>query len=311
MKKRYIRILLIFILISICTTGYSQTENANCPTPELCDEINAVYNQLLEKPGEPGLESIFLDKLKKSFYRYDCRAHAIWLCESLYLHYEIWIEHLSKMKSIEARQLFGSELFRDILDGESYQNFFRMSEETEFNLNHPNQLIEYDFEIFPYLNEDYYEEFVQGADEICKDINIEASSYLKDIGEFNYLPQNMIDIDLDTAWVEGEEGYGIGEKIKIIFKENIYIHGLLIKNGYTKDEKTWEKNSRVKTVIVSIDNKEKYRFHLIDTTEFQEVIFARTEFEAHESMEIEIEDVYKGTVYSDIAITELYPLIRF
>ena len=93
--------------------------------------------------------------------------------------------------------------------------------------------------------------------------------------------------------------------------DRIGIKGLIIKNGYTKAPEIWEKNSRVKTVIVSINNKEKYKLHLMDVIGFQWVFFALTEFKAQESIEIKIEDVYKGTMYSDTAITELYPLIGF
>ena len=58
-------------------------------------------------------------------------------------------------------------------------------------------------------------------------------------------------MDPRTAWVEGEEGYGIGEYIESTGDNRIWSGTLIvILNGFQKSIKLWKKNSRVKTVKV-------------------------------------------------------------
>ena len=83
-------------------------------------------------------------------------------------------------------------------------------------------------------------------------INVEASSFLPPKNGNTYFPFNAHDFDLRTAWVEGVEGYGIGEYIEFYFEplspglqQLKYITGILY---------PWKDYSRVKNSLY-VNNK--------------------------------------------------------
>lgn len=148
-----------------------------------------------------------------------------------------------------------------------------------------------------------------------------ASSELKSQGDISYEAKNLGDLNLKTAWIEGVEGYGIGEKITIILNEDylpnqIAFNGRFeIFNGYCKDEKTWKENSRVKTIKIYHNDKYVFIVDLKDSWQLQS--FNIWPFVVHHSnpdgfidlkkddtITIEIASVFKGTKYKDTAISE-------
>ena len=79
---------------------------------------------------------------------------------------------------------------------------------------------------------------------------LESSGSLPKNGNFSYSVENIHDYNLKTAWIEGQEGYGIGEWIEFQFntgKSSTIINGIYLFNGYRKDSVTWQNNSRIKT----------------------------------------------------------------
>jgi hypothetical protein len=84
--------------------------------------------------------------------------------------------------------------------------------------------------------------------------NVKASTTLSPQGKIKYLPKNVCDDDPTTAWVEGNEDYGIGEFIEFknwITDANGEIN---ILNGYQASKASWENNSRVKKFKISIND---------------------------------------------------------
>jgi hypothetical protein len=156
---------------------------------------------------------------------------------------------------------------------------------------------------------------------IYRDFDVkEASSVLNPNGKINYDPGNVKDNNKSTAWVEGVNGYGIGEKIK--FTTNIsYNYGTILEldsigiiNGYAKSLITFNENSRVKRLIIraSMESAFDYEegdkplifvFTLKDTPKMQYLRF-KTPVNATE-IEFEIADVFKGSKYPDTAISEI------
>jgi len=111
-----------------------------CPMPELGDRIEKAYNDCLEHPGDSKKERVFVDLLKKAMYKYDCLrpgdsepVPAWWLCDDE--HVWKWLTLLSKLPSRRAKELFGSKLFRDTLDGYIAESFFEESLRVEGELN--------------------------------------------------------------------------------------------------------------------------------------------------------------------------------
>lgn len=297
-------------------SSYCKNTNNDCPMPQLGIEIRIAYNELISNPHLHLKDSTFVTLLEKSFYKYNCKRSfdknpvpALWLCDSGDI--EKWIEYLSKMNSTYAKKLFGSRLFRSVLDGSLAEQFFQLSKEVEYTLKNPHKLIEYDFKVFPYLYENNYKEHVKAFDGICRNIKVTASSHLNNMRKFSYLPDYVADINLSTAWIEGAKDYGIGETITIIFNDDTFINGLVMKNGYAKNATTWENNTRIKSFNCYINGEIKYKFNLLDISGFQFVKFAERKFLKNESLVLEIIDVFPGKKYKDAAITELYPLISF
>ncbi len=78
-----------------------------------------------------------------------------------------------------------------------------------------------------------------GAFTVC------ASSVLAPWRDVTYGPANMFDDRLDTAWVEGADGDGIGERFTVKFDTVTAINGVSLLNGYHKSNELFHKNGRV------------------------------------------------------------------
>lgn len=170
-----------------------------------------------------------------------------------------------------------------------------------------------------------------------------ASSTLKSQGRFSYNPENLINGIRNNAWIEGVDGYGIGEYIEITKKytchtdlinyEDIdyrdfesmeqyqqYIESmdaqknrdidlltLCVVNGYAENMEKWMNNSRVKELKMYFNGKYVTNIELEDTISPQYIDISSLGLKAKSGEEIslkfEIADVYKGDKYDDTAIT--------
>jgi len=152
--------------------------------------------------------------------------------------------------------------------------------------------------------------------------SISASSYLKsNSATINYLPENAHDLSFKTAWIEGVQGYGIGEYIIYYFRQTApRITKIIIVNGYVKSHKTWLENSRVKKLKLYIDNKPFAILNLEDSRHEQifefEPIGRKRPIENGKwaeldklpkwTLKFEILEVYPGEKYDETAISEIY-----
>jgi hypothetical protein len=154
-----------------------------------------------------------------------------------------------------------------------------------------------------------------------------ASSSLIALGENSYSVKKIIDYDLNTAWVEGDTSYGIGEYFEFTFDfpENTGYAGAYqfygicnLFNGYCKSEKLWEANSRVKKLKVYYNNQFVCYVELCDTWRFQsfdigkyfinrrdnKYMNANYEIKNGDTLKFEIIEVFEGSKYKDVAISE-------
>jgi hypothetical protein len=132
---------------------------------------------------------------------------------------------------------------------------------------------------------------------------IRASSVLAGQGKKTYGPKNVSDADPMSAWVEGKPDYGIGEyfEVKAATINKIY-------NGYQSSPKNWAENSRVKRFKVYKNNKPLCFLDLTDEMGGQHFELpghnmTRTDIES--IFKFEIVDVYKGSKWPDVAISEI------
>ena len=159
----------------------------------------------------------------------------------------------------------------------------------------------------------YYELYGTTCSWYCggKVLSKRASSELKPIGKLNYKISNADDFDHTTAWVEGTEGTGKGEFLEYTFAGNCpRITTVKILNGYCKNQKTWEQNGRVKTLKMYYNNLPVLKLELEDSPTLQ--CFNVGTFGEHNpnapdwKLRFEILEVYPGSKFEDIAISELY-----
>lgn len=147
------------------------------------------------------------------------------------------------------------------------------------------------FTFKPYLfDEAFYSPGVKGA-----------SSFLTE-GKIQYKADNVENLTLEESWVEGVEGYGIGESIT--FKE-FFGNGLYFFNGYVSFDKPhlYRDNGRVKKIkVTDTVTGEEFDFDLEDTPNPQELSFPE---EKKWNIKMEILEVYEGRKYKDTCINTI------
>jgi hypothetical protein len=155
-------------------------------------------------------------------------------------------------------------------------------------------------------------------------ITTKASSTLKGYGI-----SNLLDKKIDTAWVEGAKDAGIGEMISIIINTQVGKYnadrtsGLFnfgVIPGYSKSNKTWLENNRIKRALFIIERKvaegkNSYTAYVILRLKFKDKnqlqVFDIEKYDNYSDVRYNakfwliIEDVYKGTKYNDTCISEI------
>lgn len=132
-----------------------------------------------------------------------------------------------------------------------------------------------------------------------------CSSYLKEDSR-DYLPKYLGYAKPHSPWVEGVEGNGIGEKIKIKWpRVSNDIAGIIFSNGFVSHSRPdlYMKNSRVKLIqINSLDNSFSFEAKLEDTPNPQNIVFP----ELTNQIEITILDAYPGDLWEDTCINFIW-----
>jgi len=145
--------------------------------------------------------------------------------------------------------------------------------------------------------------------------SIYASSELQEDSGINYAPKNAHDFNKNTAWVEGKADFGVGEFIAYCFdfsemegyNGRLGVNRILLANGYKKNKRTWEDNSRVKQLKVYLNDKPYAIIDLLDSFEIQTIDLGEIRFPPNTEtiLKFEITQVYQGARYKDTAISLL------
>lgn len=128
-----------------------------------------------------------------------------------------------------------------------------------------------------------------------------VSSVLEPQYGFNYLPRNLVDTDLKTAWVEGKSGNGEGESLVVELGGARTVTAIQVMNGYHKNERLFLANSRVHVAELQFSNGTARRISLADAPGLQTIEVGQ---QKADWVRFTIRSVYPGAKYKDTAITE-------
>mgnify|MGYP000146700278 FL=1 len=133
--------------------------------------------------------------------------------------------------------------------------------------------------------------------------NVYASSHLIQ-KSMNYKVENVIDDNPSTAWIEGVSDDGIGQFILFSSNNTFRVDKIDIINGFSKNQKTYMKNNRVKKVIIEFSDKSQQVYELEDNNmEYQTIDIGGINTN---SVKVIIQEVYtNGRVYKDTCISEI------
>ena len=133
--------------------------------------------------------------------------------------------------------------------------------------------------------------------------NVYASSHLIQ-KSMNYKVENVIDDNPSTAWIEGVSDDGIGQFIQFSSNNTFRVDKIYIINGFSKNQKTYMKNNRVKKVIIEFSDKSQQVYELEDNNmEYQTIDIGGINTN---SVKVIIQEVYtNGRVYKDTCISEI------
>ncbi len=130
----------------------------------------------------------------------------------------------------------------------------------------------------------------------------DCSSYLIEKTK-QYPVKNLNDFSVDTPWVEGVKGDGIGEGFTIEKWNNTVYPYLLIMNGYISYKKPYlyKQNNRIKKIkVTGLKSGDSRILDVLDTPHPQTVDISF--ITQPEDIRVEIADVYKGTKYDDTCL---------
>lgn len=158
----------------------------------------------------------------------------------------------------------------------------------------------------------------------------EASSELEPESG-RYGAENILVQNREKAWAEGVEGPGTGESITYRqsckysiadefdamskYTGEVADNGygfmryseICIVNGYAKNQKTWEENGRIKTLLMLVEGRPYARLKLEDTMMPQYFSLPEDDIKVLSGKMIEfrfvIEEVYPGSLYEDTCLT--------
>jgi hypothetical protein len=136
---------------------------------------------------------------------------------------------------------------------------------------------------------------------------VRASSELHSDRYGSYFPYAAIDGQLETAWVEGVEGPGLGEWIELRFPEAVEVHAIHVDVGFDESAELFTKNNRVREATLRFSDGQSATVTFEDVRGMQPVSVVDL-FDgpvATTSVELVIEAVTPGSAYDDTCIAEI------
>ncbi len=134
-------------------------------------------------------------------------------------------------------------------------------------------------------------------------ISTNASSTRVPLKAFTYYASHVLDKNMQTAWIEGASGPGLGEWIQCDFDREVKVNQVQLTPGYFKNASIWKQNNRLAAATLHFSDGTSRRYTFPDQMQQQSLDTGgiRTRF-----VRLVIEEAYRGSVdYEDTAISEI------
>lgn len=122
---------------------------------------------------------------------------------------------------------------------------------------------------------------------------------------FHYGAENLTDNDPSTCWAEGVDGAGEGEQVTLECYEPTEMRGLIINNGYCKNEKLYDYNNRLKDITIIFDDGSEFETRLKDGYENRSIIVDFGENKTTRTVTVVINSVYDGKDCNDTCVSDI------
>lgn len=132
-----------------------------------------------------------------------------------------------------------------------------------------------------------------------------ASSVLSTGSPHRYDPLLVTDGQLDTAWVEGKSGEGLGESITLKYKTPKLIDQFAIYPGYGKSWDLYHTNDRLAEVELTLNHEHKQTFSLPDAPGKTHLLNIQNYSKPVSIAVFKVLKIYPGNKDSDLAISEI------
>lgn len=131
---------------------------------------------------------------------------------------------------------------------------------------------------------------------------IEASSSLEPIEAYH--PDFLFDSRSEFGWADGnEDNTGEGESLSFYFDQIQHIEKIKIWNGYHRSQTHFDQNERAASISFGVEGGEAPVYRLADTRR-PLVITLDAPLES-QSFALNFLDIYEGTTYKDLVLSEL------
>ena len=141
------------------------------------------------------------------------------------------------------------------------------------------------------------------------DYDATASSTLAAQGKHNYDVVNIKDDptrEVQSPWVEGVEGDGIGESITLSVKRPLPLYGILIQPGYYDydNKDPWRKNNRVAALEITLNDEHTFTANIPDELFKRPYLIRVGDYtKPVNKIKLVIKGVHRGTQFRDTCIS--------
>ena len=134
--------------------------------------------------------------------------------------------------------------------------------------------------------------------------SIEASSYRAPDSSTKYDPKQLFDGKSVTAWIEDDEGSGLGSWFEVSLAESSTISSLKMWNGYWYSFNEWDYHNRVAKMEISFEDGSKEVFELDDNKKVETIEFAKPH--TGKTFKVRFAKVHSGSAYAErTAVSEI------